>query len=281
MRSTLIRFTKNEYAREFLEGHLYLSSLATFWNIENNFEDQKDVCEGIAATVEKTALPVETALQSVTAFDVRCRLEAYGYCKLLCFFRVDADFGIIELPRKEMNDFGDTVIIIKDEKEFIQRILQAVRRSGGECITGDVRYHMPVDSTRPDFRPVHTITLASSGENGVIPMQRLLNIAKTVTKFGCLDKSIGYANQKEWRICYLPQKNDTEPGRLEIGDLSDVAELVPVSELRKKLLQMNPFHIPGTLNIKRTNSRGTLHYKEFKEKVEQIDGKCRILLDIG
>lgn len=281
MRSTLIRFTKKAYAQEFLKGHLYLSSLATFWNIRNNFEDQKDICEGIAATIEKTALPVETALQSVTAFDVRCRLEAYQYCKLLCFFRVDADQGIIELPRKEMDDFGDTVIIIKDEREFIRRVVQAVKKVGGECITGDVRYHMPVDSTRPNYRPIHTMTLESSGENGVMSMQRLMNMAKTVTKFGCLDKSIRYAKQKEWRICYLPQKNDTEPGRLEIGDLSDVAELVAVSELRKKLLQMNPFHFPGIMNSKRTDSCGILHYKEFKEKVEQIDGNCRILLDIG
>ncbi len=279
--TTLIRFTKKSYAQEFMKGHLYLSSLATFWDIYSKFEDQKDVCEGVAATIDKTSFPIPTEMQSAAAFDVRCRLEAYQYCKLLCFFRVDTDQGIIELPRKEMDAFGDTVIIIKDEQKFIKKVIEAAIKAGGECITGDVRYHKPVDSTRPDYWPKHTMTLLSSEDNGLMPFDRLVNMAKTVTRFGCLDKSIRYAGQKEWRVCYLPNVNDTEAGRLELGDLSEVAEIVPTEELRCRLLQMHPYHVPGRLNLKRTSSRGTVYYKEFKEKVEQIDGLCRVVFDVG
>lgn len=174
-----------------------------------------------------------------------------------------------------MDDFGDTVIIIKDERKFIRRIVQTVQKVGGEYIPGDVRYHVP-DSTRHDYWPQHTITLASSGEIGIVPMQRLIHMAKTVIKFGCLDKSIRYATQKEWRIRYLPQKNDTEPWRLEIGDLSDVASRNSVKSYCKFIhfTFLEYWIVKGRIHAERFITRNS---KRKSSRFTETAGFCLIL----
>ena len=85
-----------------------------------------------------------------------------------------------------MSGFGDTVIIIKNEREFIKRICKAVRKQGGHCIVGDVMYHKMIERTDADiFNKKHSITLISQK---LVNMNSLLKNSKDVITYGCLDK---------------------------------------------------------------------------------------------
>ena len=46
--------------------------------------------------------------------------------------------GIVQLSSEKMDRFENIVMVVKDEEPFIKRVLEAVRKQGGECITGDV-----------------------------------------------------------------------------------------------------------------------------------------------
>ena len=357
MRSTLIRYTSKKYADSILRGDLYLSSLSTFWDFrkgkiseedivsgkvskediqraeEYSRLNQQDFSEGVASQVPKTILNdlADPTFSQHIAHDVRFRIEAYGYCNLLCFFRVDADevngnipldadniallakemgiaginsyqdfqklptcekmrvvksisepnlllnpnhLHIVQLPTKEMDGFGDLVMVIKNEMEFIQRVLDAVKSQGGECVIGDIRYHKILD--RPVTNP-HVTLVSSNSFN-------LKGLAKNITgiiRYGSLDKYDRYAAQKEWRICWLPKEHNNEPKILHIGDTSDIIDLVDSKNIRRYLLKRYSGHIPGVIFETRKETWGTVSYKNFKDIVEGIDGKCRLILDVG
>lgn len=356
MLSTLIRYTSSKYADSILKGDLYLPSLSAFWDLRKGKircdavesgrvteEDlrqaitytqlkQQDYSEGIAVQLPHDVLDkIAPEVSQYAIHDTRFRIEAYGYCNLLCFYRVDAgeeanglplDAGIITLLAKEkgiaginsfedfvnlpprekartvkavsetnllldpkrvylvhlppetMDGFGDLVIVVKDEEQFIDRVLEAVRRQGGECITGDVRYHRLQDRMNPH----HSMSLVS---DQTLDMKALLADSNDSIRYGSLDKYEKYSDQKEWRICWLPKEHNFEGKTLHIGDISDIVDLVDAKDVRRYLLKRYKGYFPGILSERRRSSKGTVSYQTFKKYVENIDGKCRILFDIG
>lgn len=268
MQSTLIRFTKERYAKQFLSGELYMSSLATFWDVQNGFEDQNDFCEGVVAAVPKNKLLLLTNLLSICSDYVRYRIDTYKYCNLLCFYRVDFNEcnSIIQLPTERMRSFGDSVIIIKDYREFIARVLRATIDEKGTCITGDVRYHTVEDKR---LYTQHSMSVISSSNPDsdceLLPFERIPPSDICKYKYGCLDKYDRYASQKEWRICYLDQELNENSKVLDVGKLSDIAEVIPAHEIAEYMIRKyKPSNI-GITPKKRTWSKGTVHYQEFKE----------------
>lgn len=298
MRSILIRFTDHKFIQTYLDDDLYMSSLSKFWNIGNSFEDQRDIFEGLAAMLPKDKIPKELyeSLGRYTVYDARFRMEAYQYCNLQCFFRVDVDDQkhTIQLPDSKMDAFGDYAIIVKNENQFTNLVIDAVRKTGGDCIIGDVRYHGIADRAELGARPKHTVTVMSAEKReeeqtgdpvsdlGLYDYNDLVSKYPEHTfHYGCLDKFDRYKNQKEWRICYLPVEKDTKDVKLHVPGLSSCLEFLPAKDLRTRLLQMEPGTIPGIVEGKRTYSRGTMHYRDFINVIEKIDGRCRIALDIG
>lgn len=363
MQSTLIRYTSSEYADSILKGDLYLSSLSTFWDLKKGkilYEDivsgktteedlkraikynslnQQDFSEGIAAQVPHDVLDkISPELSEYAIHDARFRIEAYGYCNLLCFFRVDVNnvtgnipldadniallarekgidginsykdienllieeklnlaktiaepnlllnpnqINIVQLPSEFMDGFGDLVIVVKDEEKFIQRVLEAVKHQGGECITGDVRYHELQDRINPKTMiNRHNISLINDG-NSLFDMEKLLADSKDIIRYGSLDKYEKFSAQKEWRVCWLPKEHNHEGKILHIGNISDIVDLVAAKDIRRYLLKRYSGSLPGIVFERRRNCKGTINYKKFKEAVEKIDGKCRILFEIG
>ena len=140
MQSTLIRYTNHEYVDSILKGELYLSSLSTFWDFMKGkitSEDiatgkvtkediqraeaydklnQQDFSEGIANQVPKNILDelIDTPFSQYACHDVRFRIEAYGYCNLLCFFRVDAD----EVRSNNIPLDVDNIALLAEEKKI-------------------------------------------------------------------------------------------------------------------------------------------------------------------
>lgn len=309
MKSILIRYTDSRYAKSYVTGDLYLSSLSRFWDLRsanNGAVRQQDISEGVAMQLPHDVLDkiLAGAFEGYVIHDARFRIEAYGYCNLLCFYRIDAidttdtitidprytnlvRFNpvlnnrmnhVVQIPDSDMNSFGDTVIIIKDENKFTERVLAAIRKVGGECVVGDVRYHPIKDRLDPSTLNKPHMTIMP---DALFDMKLLSDGRDNIISYGSLDKYDVYAKQKEWRICWLPDIRNHEPQYLHVGDMSDTIEIMPTSELISKLQSIFPGYFLGYVKETRNRCIGTLSYKEFKGKVESIDGKCRPMFEIG
>jgi hypothetical protein len=233
--------------------------------------------------------------------DVRFRLDAYGYFNILCFYRVDAIdstlpvsinkrwanfvqpnpllntnmYHIVQVLNENMKMFGDKVIIIKDEEGFTQSVISAVEKAGGECVIGDVRYHELVDRTDSSVVNDNRVTVVSEKPCFIDEFQ----ISKAL-KFGCLDKYSNYKTQREWRICWLPKMHNCDPKMLHIENLCDFIEIISTEELEDRILHIFPGYSIGKIDETRLKCSGTLSYRKFKNKVEAIDGKCKIIFDL-
>ena len=69
----------------------------------------------------------------------------------------------VPLPSVSMNDFGDTVIVIKNEEEFRRRIIAAVKQLGDHCIMGNIRHYELEDRVDSSSLSKHCVSLVSSG----------------------------------------------------------------------------------------------------------------------
>ncbi len=366
MNSTLIRYTDSKYADDYMNGDLYMSSLFKFWDLEKgriNYYDaingkvseekykqalefekmrQQDFSEGVASQFPWDQLPedIKEAFGNFIIHDARFRVEAYGYCNLLCFYRVDtidceqrmpvdkdnlsylleqkgvsvlseeirtlnqvqlkdlfskvipvnplldrSKNHMIQLPARSMDRYGDMVVLIKDEVEFVNRIAEAVKRQGGEYIAGNIKYHKIKDRSNPDeLKERNHVSVYSSGgkDDGLFDMKEMLADKDQIIRYGCLDKYDVFEEQKEWRICWMPEVRNRQDKTLHVGSLQDIIEIIPRENIRSRLLEIYPGYIPGFVNKEgRSIAGGTMTYSRFKQFVENIDGKGRLFFDIG
>ncbi len=366
MNNMLIRYTNSKYADDYMNGDLYMSSLSKFWDLERgriNYYDaingkvseeeynealdfekmhQQDFSEGVASQFPWDQLPedIKEAFGNFIIHDARFRVEAYGYCNLLCFYRVDtidcknnmpvdednlsylleqkgvfisseeirtmnqiqlrdlfskvipanpllagSKTHMIQLPKQNMDQYGDMVVLIKDEVEFIKRIAEAIKRQGGEYIAGDVKYHKIKDRANPDeFEERHHVSVYSSDgkDDGLFDMKEMLADKDQIIRYGCLDKYDVFEEQKECRICWMPEVRNRQDKILHVGSLKDIIEIIPRENIRARLLELYPGYIPGFVDKEgRAIAGGTMTYSQFKQFVENIDGKGRLFFDIG
>lgn len=198
----------------------------------------------------------------------------------------------VQLPSLEMDKFGDVVIVIKDELEFVKRIKTAVEKWGEGCIMGDVRYHDLLDRVDPAAMQRNSVTIISSqaqgdhtdkasfAADGVFNMS-ILDDMKNIFWRGSLDKYSGYASQKEWRVCWLPEERNYEAKTLEVGPLEDIIDVVDTKNIRSYLLKKYRGYTPGIVNTIRSTQYGTESYRDFKERMKGIDGLGDFVMEIG
>ena len=289
MRQLIKYFSTKEYAEMFMSGKLYMNSLSFFW--ENGFEEQRDIFEGISDTINARKIGFPVDMQQLISGDVMFRLEAYRYCNLYCFYRVDIsdtlqwnastsaifpDTRAIRLPSDSMESFGKYVGIVNDEKQLVQRVLNAVENDW-LCVTGDVRYR----ERRGVEKPVtHGIDLATKE---LYPASHWLrNGANRTSSKDCFDKTDYYREQKEWRICLFRNMKEDKPYILDVGDLSDIVDIVESNKVKKHLEDkyapcLNT-DVPPQLGV----FEGNVTRKEFKEKLYGFDnGMGRLMCVIG
>lgn len=289
MRQLIKFFANKEYAEMFKSGKLYMNSLAYFW--DNGFEEQRDVLEGISDTLKKDGIGLPIDMQQVVNGDVMFRLEAYRYCNLYCFYRVDIsdqkyllptsksifpDTRFINLPPRSMSEFGDYVAVLKDEEEFISRVLKAVK-TDWLCIAGDVRYKERAGVKKP---PKHSMYLASKELYEATHWLRG-GANRTSTK-DCFCKTTVYAEQKEWRICLFRNCQDDKAYVLDIGDLSDIVDIVPSSRISEFLIKKYSPCIYDKLAPAYMGFKGNVTRQEFKDKLYSYNnGMGKLMMVIG
>ena len=360
----LIRYTSSKYKEDYLNGNLYLSSLSSFWDVkkgkidlnktpnptaaeiqaamENQKMMQQDFSEGAGGQIPKSAMRryiKNPEFQEALVYDMRYRVEAYGYCNLLCFYRMDQmdcpsarldeknvctllrqkgahvsgnylsrlnpwqlndllqkyfpqnpklsqkQCHIIQLPPPAMDQYGDMVVLVKDESAFIKKIKTAVKNRNEDCVLGDVRYHeiQDRDNHQNEKNPPHTISLVEGNHFWNLSE---LKREPGLLQYGPLDKYSPFSWQKEWRVCWLPQEHNHEGKVLEVGDLRGIIETVSVEEFRWEMMKRNPGYVPGYIERMPKNVFGTMRdgergYRNFMEAVEQIDGRASLMVDVG
>lgn len=125
-----------------------------------------------------------------------------------------------------MNEFGEIVVVIRDEAEFRRRIRKAAENIEFDCVFGDVNYHPATD--RGKFVEGNMLHLIRRDE---IHINELVSEKNIVEHYDCFDKWDKNAYQREWRICLNRGLKESGPYRLEIGSISDIAFVVPVMML--------------------------------------------------
>ena len=289
MRQLIKYFATKDYAEMFREGKLYMNSLSFFW--EKGFEEQRDIFEGISDTIDKSKIGFPMDMEQVVSGDIMFRLEAYRYCNLYCFYRVDIldellwnnstasvfpDTRAVRLPDKTMESFGEYVGIIKDEKKFLQRVLDALEPEW-ICVTGDVRYR----ERKGVIKPIsHGIDMATTE---LYPASHWLRDgANRTSSKDCFDKTKYYEEQKEWRICLFRNKKDDQPYILNVGDLSDIVELVETSKVREYLTDKYAPCLDVDVPPQYSEFIGNVKRREFKERLYEYDGgKGKLMFVIG
>lgn len=289
MRQLIKYFKTEKYAKMFVSGKLYMNSLSYFW--ENGFEDQKDMFEGISDTIKKDGIGLPIVWEQIVSGDLMFRLEAYRYCNLYCFYRVDIsdetvwnpntravfpDTRFINLPDKSMEQFGEYVGIIRNEKEFIRRLLNALP-TDWICVTGDVRYRKRPGVTKT---PRHTVEFSTKE---LYPASHWLrNGANRTRSKDCFDKTIFYEQQKEWRICLFRNLKEDKPYILDVGDLSDIVEIVRANAIGKRLSKIYEPCLPRNVEPQIGVFTGNVTRQEFKNKLYNFDdGMGRLFMVVG
>lgn len=188
-----------------------MSALGYFW--ENGFESQKDFNEGTVQMQSPRQSPLPQNWRSLINGSVRYRLEAYKYCNLLCMVMHHYNTYQQQTERfdERMRNYGEYAVRITDIEEFLNRVFQKAKVQGDYCLAGPMNY-LPNNTVRDGT--------------------------------DCFDKLLEFAWQKEWRIAYIhdieqlkclaevdPIRSYEEPYTLEIGDISDIAEIVRAKDI--------------------------------------------------
>lgn len=287
MRQLIKYFSTRQYAEMFRQGKLYMNSLSYFW--ENGIEDQRDILEGVSGTIDrKQFLSIQD--RQLASGDPLFRLEAYQFCNLYCFYRVDIstelyktpfttsvfpDTRLIQLPNRNMEQFGKFVAIVKDENELIKRVLAAIPQEW-LCVAGDVIYRK-----RPGMKkqPMNWIEVVSEK---AYPASEILKIGRKTGNKDCFVKTDLYAGQKEWRICLFRNKNENDAYILNVGDLSDLVQIVPASAIQTTLLNQYKPCLMGEVDPQRNGYVGNVSRKEFRDKLYEFDGGLgKIVMFLG
>lgn len=203
--------------------------------------------------------------------------------------------NIVQLPAESMDNFGDIVVVIKNEAEFKRRVKSAVNRQGGHCVMGDIRYHKIEDRVDSRTLDMHSITLVPSVPggvdfsdekwpikgNGCFSIGMLSGIKDDIYWRGCLDKYDNYGVQNEWRICWLPEELDYHDKTLSVGRLDDIIDIVKTEDIRTYLLN-NRYkgYIPGFVSNPRKDVCGTETYEDFMERMKRIDGMGDFVFEV-
>lgn len=212
---------KREYAEQFLAGHLYMNPLSYFQSIEEDVDGRGDSFEGCAALfqpnqciltigdleIEASSLvgPIRYAYQKTQNANVMCMYAGYldesdtivfdNNQILTADDQRDTILNAL-IPDENLDDLGEWSVTIRNIPEFKKRFTAAAREAKLTSATGLVKYYDP------------------NTFHGSFPEGEEMFYKRNT-----------YAYQKEFRLAVI--RNDGKPFVLSIGDISDIAELLP------------------------------------------------------
>lgn len=227
----LIKFGSEKNMKSLLDGKVFMHNLQYYINLEKEKGDQitGDEYEGKLPVVNVT-LSIRNPDTHEEITQISCGKASFDfgmskypvYCTLMFDHRNMLNdeepqvpkeggdpytilrYGFTEDQKKEMATFGDSAVFIKNVDEFIHRVRKAAEAKGIQVGYGPVSYYH--DNELKHHKQVME-------QHGAAPLW----------------KRDRYKNQQEYRI-YLDTEID-DSMILEIGDIRDIAELLPTTVL--------------------------------------------------
>ena len=302
----LLKFIgRSDWAESFLDGHLYMNSLYYFWNeypLEvARREKEKYLRSHPEVDPDSYFVPFNNALSRSQAdmlegtiglndlvnedfgdcalTDTICRAVGYQYCNVCCFYRLDYTlqpivFGhsIIRYDVPSMDGFGDYVVIIKDEAEFIRRIGRAAKENGFDFLCGDVQYKkLKRDGKVVDLSNRNHVALRTEDR---VPIPDDMHIIRD-----CFVKTDFYNFQHEWRVAFYRGMKATEAYVFNTGSLRDIACVVWKRDLT---VEIDNMFNTGEIKPSRDGYSGNISRKGMKEKYIALgDNLMQMIMFIG
>jgi len=222
---TLVRiFDKREYAEDFLAGKLRMRRLAYFRNyVDADGALRGDAHEGVAAVFQPAHLgTIRFGDREISPRDLTQPLLVYPEreqsTSVLCLWALtnagleSATFeNLDELKdaialQKQAYGLGEHLVYFRKPDLFLERIAEAARKIDRGHSRRLVSYY-DADTFHGWF-PSETVPFQKRRE---------------------------YAHQREYRIVVYTRDDDPDPFILDVGDLSDIAELVLTAEFNDNL----------------------------------------------
>ena len=283
----LLKYVSTEkYARDFMDGILYMNSLEFFWNEFNVAKEQievngqRDLFEGTYCNVDALRFGFPEDFCNALATDVSIRAEGYRYCHVHCYYRLDywingmtVSFDTNDL----MNDFGKYVIIIEDEQKFLRRVDKAAKAKGVEYLCGNVRYHKPMKNGKnANYKHGMVVKL----QDVLVDITAPVYSEMITGKRDAFDKMDSMSYQNEWRIAAYDGKKNSGADTLLIEEgIWDIAHMVKAEDVVdsvKKLFTERKI-MPGSVGW-----FGNISRRDMREKFYSLgDNKGAVLGTIG
>lgn len=189
-----LKFIDEVGANNFLSGNIWLKAVEEYRNQENAAVAGKQDFEEGRFFTKKYTTPNGSPINFRLEPD-----EALGH--VLCLYHMGDELDVKGL--KKMTEFGNYVVIIKDEQEFIRRLDRAVESTACLFLRKDVFYYS--ESIEDDMEAMR---LLSSGKEN----------------FAFLKREADFSFQKEYRYLVMDVTQNGEKWlKIKIGDLSDIA----------------------------------------------------------
>ena len=209
-----VKFTaKESYARDFLSGRLYANTVRYFRELES--KGQGDRHEGLVGWFQPTrgrltiegrditpdlAGPIGFSRNDILSHHLFCL-----YCGHTASISPDASDEEVKARMQlsvQSEDFGEYAVLVRNVKEFLDRVQRALDKEGFEWRRGLVGYYDP-----------NTFHGPFTEEEAVFR------------------KRLEYGHQREYRFAIDTGNTGNSPLSVEVGDLSDIAELYQFSQL--------------------------------------------------
>lgn len=213
----LIKFGEYEHMKNLFEkGEVYMNYLS-FYREKENSSERYDPAEGAESIMQmkgskmtwKSSLTGEDVLIDVTDGVGYIRNSNLGNLNVFCMFYHQTPDNV-EIQFKDIVDsrvwsgFGDTAVIIWDAASFVTRIKNAAKALGLEHYRGLVKY---------------------------------IDLSNWHGEIGPFEKDLSFSHQKELRIAVFDKKREFKAKTINIGDISDIALLVPASHIENMAME--------------------------------------------
>ena len=233
--SILMKFGSEENLKKLQHGQLYMKNLRYYVNQEKNTGDQcvGDLYDGqmLVHDIKMKAFTVEGKQLIFSASAPNMALDL-GYLDkpIFCMFKFDyrnitsekiegnnliAEYRFSDSQMRNIKDFGEYVLVVKDANKFIERIKEALNREEYDLIHEEVKYY---------------------GKNLV---QHIRDVHEFPYKIAFWKRDL-YEYQQEYR--FLVDTEVEDHLSVNIGDISDITKIYKTEEVLNTFLQ-NSFSI--------------------------------------
>ena len=219
-RVPLKKFQSKEKIEMFQRGKMYMKSLEWYRNnakisaVGDDYEAMLHINEGAIIVMSEN----ESEVISYADLTDTLKSTVHGKDFVFCMFSISPQtkcFSFTEEQRNNMLGFGDTALLIENSEEFYNRVRNSMKKehiSLQNAYCGRVEYY---------DESVDSLQIISSLLKG------MHNVA--------FQKRKKYSYQQEYRILVPYDSQDEDFLELDIGDISDISEIIPAKTILKSL----------------------------------------------